>query len=157
VLDVDEENRRLSLGHKQLEENPWDVFETVFTLGSVHEGTVTNVLDKGALVALPYGVEGFVPTRHMKKQDGTSAKLDEKLDFKVIEFSKDNKKIILSHVETYQEPEKSAARSKKGVDNKTAKRAVKKLNEKLEKTTLGDLDVLANLKSDLEKEEKKNK
>ena len=157
VLDVDEENRRLSLGHKQLEENPWDVFETVFTLGSVHEGTVTNVLDKGALVALPYGVEGFVPTRHMKKQDGTSAKLDEKLDFKVIEFSKDNKKIILSHVETYQEPEKSAAGSKKGSDNKTAKRAVKKLNENLEKTTLGDLDVLANLKSDLEKEEKKNK
>jgi small subunit ribosomal protein S1 len=157
VLDVDEENRRLSLGHKQLEENPWDVFETVFTQGSVHEGTVTNVIDKGAIVALPYGVEGFVPTRHMKKQDGTSAKVDEKLNFKVIEFSKDNKKIILSHLETYQEPEKSSASSKKGGDSNTAKRAVKKLNENLEKTTLGDLDVLANLKSDLEKEEKKKK
>ncbi len=156
VLDVDEENRRLSLGHKQLEENPWDVFETVFTLGSVHEGTVTKVIDKGAIVALPYGVEGFVPTRHMKKQDGTSAKLDDKLNFKVIEFSKDNKKIILSHLETYQEPEKSKA-SAKNADAKTAKRAVKKLNDKLEKTTLGDLDVLANLKSDLEKEEKKKK
>ncbi len=155
VLDVDEENRRLSLGHKQLEENPWDVFETVFTLGSVHEGTVINVLDRGAVVALPYGVEGFVPTRHMKKADGTKLKLDDKVDFKVIEFSKDNKKIILSHVETYQEPEKRKG-SKEG-DTKNTKRAVKKLNEKLEKTTLGDLDVLANLKSDLEKEEKKNK
>ena len=156
VLDVDEENRRLSLGHKQLEENPWDVFETVFTIGSVHEGTVTNVIDKGAIVALPYGVEGFVPTRHMKKQDGTSAKLDEKLNFKVIEFSKDSKKIILSHLETYQEPEKSKGSAKKA-DNKSSKRAVKKLNDNLEKTTLGDLDVLASLKSDLEKEEKKKK
>ncbi len=156
VLDVDEENRRLSLGHKQLEENPWDVFETVFTPGSVHEGTVINVVDRGAVVALPYGVEGFVPTRHMKKQDGTSLKVDDKVDFKVIEFSKDNKKIILSHVETYQEPEKRKGSSKES-DNKNTKRAVKKLNEKLEKTTLGDLDVLANLKQDLEKEEKKKK
>jgi small subunit ribosomal protein S1 len=156
VLDVDEENRRLSLGHKQLEENPWDVFETVFTLGSVHEGTVINVLDRGAVVALPYGVEGFVPTRHMKKADGTKLKVDEKADFKVIEFSKDNKKIILSHVETYQEPEKRKG-AKEGGDTKSTKNAVKKLNEKLEKTTLGDLDVLASLKSDLEKEEKKKK
>ena len=157
VLDVDEENRRLSLGHKQLEENPWDVFETVFTQGSVHEGTVTNVIDKGAIVALPYGVEGFVPTRHMKKQDGTSAKVDEKLNFKVIEFSKDNKKIILSHLETYQEPAEKHKTTGKGGEGSTAKRAVKKLNENLEKTTLGDLDVLASLKSDLEKEEKKKK
>ncbi len=156
VLDVDEENRRLSLGHKQLEENPWDVFETVFTPGSVHEGTVINVLDRGAVVALPYGVEGFVPTRHMKKQDGTSLKVEDKVDFKVIEFSKDNKKIILSHVETYQEPEKRKGSSKEA-DSKNTKRAVKKLNEKLEKTTLGDLDVLASLKQDLEKEEKKKK
>ena len=157
VLDVDEENRRLSLGHKQLEENPWEIFETVFTVGSVHEGTVINVLDRGAVVALPYGVEGFVPTRHMKKADGTSAKLEDKLKFKVIEFSKDNKKIILSHVETYLEPEKRKGGSPKEGDSRTTKRAVKKLNEKIEKTTLGDLDVLANLKSDLEKEEKGNK
>jgi len=156
VLDVDEENRRLSLGHKQLEENPWDVFETVFTMKSLHEGTVTNVIEKGAIISLPYGVEGFVPSRHMKKQDGTMAKVEDKLDFKVIEFSKDTKKIILSHVETYQEPEKSKE-SVKSSENKTAKRAVKKLNDKLEITTLGDLDVLANLKSDLEKEEKKKK
>ena len=154
VLDVDEENRRLSLGHKQLEENPWDVFETVFTVGSVHEGTVINILDRGAVVALPYGVEGFVPSRHMKKADGTMAKAENKLDFKVIEFSKDNKKIILSHIETYQNSEKRKGGSSKEGENRTTKRAVKKLNEKMEKTTLGDLDVLANLKSDLEKEEK---
>lgn len=155
VLDVDEENRRLSLGHKQLEENPWDVFETVFTVGSVHEGTIITVLDRGAVVALPYGVEGFVPLRHMKKADGTTAKIENKLGFKVIEFSKDNKKIILSHVETYQEPEKRKGAGAKSGDPKSTKRAVKNLNEKMEKTTLGDLDVLANLKSDLEKEEKK--
>ncbi len=157
VLDVDEENRRLSLGHKQLEENPWDVFETVFTVGSVHEGTVITVLERGAVVALPYGVEGFVPSRHMKKADGTMAKIENKLDFKVIEFSKDNKKIILSHIETYQEPERRKGAGARSEDNKGTKRAVKSLNEKMEKTTLGDLDVLANLKSDLEKEEKKNK
>ncbi|VAW27898.1 SSU ribosomal protein S1p, partial [hydrothermal vent metagenome] len=156
VLDVDEENRRLSLGHKQLEENPWDVFETVFTVGSVHEGTIITVLDRGAVVSLPYGVEGFVPSRHMKKADGTVAKIEDKLNFKVIEFSKDNKKIILSHVETYQEPEKRKGAGAKSDDKKGTKRAVKNLNEKMEKTTLGDLDVLANLKSDLEKEEKKN-
>ena len=157
VLDVDEENRRLSLGHKQLEENPWDVFETVFTVGSVHEGTIITVLDRGAVVALPYGVEGFVPSRHMKKADGTMAKIENKLGFKVIEFSKDNKKIILSHIETYQDPERRKGAGAKSGDAKGTKRAVKNLNEKMEKTTLGDLDVLANLKSDLEKEEKKNK
>ncbi|MBN2614596.1 MAG: 30S ribosomal protein S1 [Bacteroidales bacterium] len=156
VLDVDEENRRLSLGHKQLEENPWDVFETVFTLNSVHEGTVINVMDKGALVALPYGVEGFVPNRHMKKEDGSNMKAEDKLDFKVIEFSKDNKKIVLSHIETFQEPE-AKKETKSDTGTKTAKRAVKKLNDNLEKTTLGDLDVLANLKSDLEKKEKEEK
>ncbi len=158
VLDVDEENRRLSLGHKQLEENPWDVFETVFTLGSIHEGTVINVIDKGAIVALPYGVEGFVPNRHMKKQDGTNIKLDDKLNFKVIEFSKDNKKIVLSHTETWQEPEKKEVKPKaKASENRSTKRSVKKVNDNIEKTTLGDLDVLANLKSDLEKKEKEDK
>ncbi len=157
VLDVDEENRRLSLGHKQLEENPWDVFETVFTVGSVHEGTIITVLERGAVVALPYGVEGFVPLRHMKKANGTMAKIEDKLEFKVIEFSKDNKKIILSHIETYQEPEKRKGAGANSGDTKGTKHAVKNLNEKMEKTTLGDLDVLANLKSDLEKEEKKKK
>ncbi|MBE0650741.1 MAG: 30S ribosomal protein S1 [Bacteroidales bacterium] len=156
VLDVDEENRRLSLGHKQLEENPWDVFETVFTMDSVHEGTVVNVMDKGAIVALPYGVEGFVPNRHMKKEDGSMIAAEDKLDFKVIEFSKDNKKIVLSHTETYTEPEsEKAAKPKK--EKKPSKRTVASVNDGLEKTTLGDLDVLANLKSDLEKKEKAEK
>jgi small subunit ribosomal protein S1 len=103
VLDVDEENRRLSLGHKQLEENPWDVFETVFTVGSIHKGTIGQPTDKGMLVILPYGVEGFAPTRHLQKENGNIATTDESLDFKVIEFSKENKKIILSHSRVYQD------------------------------------------------------
>jgi len=160
VLDVDEENRRLSLGHKQLEENPWDVFETVFTLDSVHKGTVINLHDKGALVSLPYGVEGFAPMRHLKKEDGTTIKGDETIDFKVIEFSKDNKKIILSHTRLFEEDQRAAKASdaKKAVaDNQKSKRALKKVNEKVEKTTFGDLDVLANLKSEIEKKEKETK
>ncbi len=160
VLDIDEENRRLSLGHKQLEENPWDVFETVFTVGSEHQGTVINHHDKGALVSLPYGVEGFAPMRHLKKEDGTTIKGDETIDFKVIEFSKENKKIILSHTRLFEDEQKSAkdkATEKASAENKSAKRAMKKVNEKVEKTTFGDLDVLANLKSEIEKEEKAGK
>jgi len=158
VLDVDEENRRLSLGHKQLEENPWDVFETVFTLDSVHQGTVISMNDKGAVISLPYGVEGFVPSRHLKKEDGSTIKGDETADFKVIEFSKENKKIILSHTRLFEEDKRTTkAREAKKAESeaKKAKREVKKVNEKLEKTTLGDLDVLANLKSEIEKEEDK--
>lgn len=160
VLDIDEENRRLSLGHKQLEENPWDVFETVFTVGSVHQGTVINLHDKGALVSLPYGVEGFAPMRHLKKEDGSNVKGDETIDFKVIEFSKENKKIILSHTRLFEDEQRSAkdkASEKAAAENKGAKRAIKKVNEKVEKTTFGDLDVLANLKSEIEKEEKAGK
>ncbi len=159
VLDVDEENRRLSLGHKQLEENPWDVFETVFTVGSVHQGTVISANDKGAVVSLPYGVEGFAPMRHLKKEDGSTVKGDETIDFKVIEFSKDNKKIILSHTRLFEEDQRAAkvrTAEKAKSDAQSSKRAVRKVNEKLEKTTLGDLGVLANLKSEIEKEEKKN-
>ena len=160
VLDVDEENRRLSLGHKQLEENPWDVFETVFTLDSVHKGTVINLHDKGALVSLPYGVEGFAPLRHLKKEDGTTIKADETADFKVIEFSKDNKKIILSHTRLFEEDQKAtkAANAKKAhSDSQQSKRNLKKVNDNVEKTTFGDLDVLANLKSEIEKKEKAGK
>ncbi len=160
VLDVDEENRRLSLGHKQLEENPWDVFETVFTLNSVHQGTVINLHDKGALISLPYGVEGFAPTRHLKKEDGSSVKVEDTLDFKVIEFSKDSKKIILSHTRLFEEEER-AARAKKSEkaasETQKSKQAISKVNEKVEKTTFGDLDVLASLKSEIEKEEKAEK
>lgn len=157
VLDVDVENRRLSLGHKQLEENPWDVFETVFSMGSVHKGTITAASDKGVVVALPYGVEGFAPLRHIVKEDNSSAKVDETLEFKVIEFSKENKKIILSHSRIFQdvvaEKNKEVASAKESAET-TTKRAVKKLKDNLEKTTLGDLEALANLKSDMEQSEK---
>ncbi len=158
VLDVDVENRRLSLGHKQLEENPWDVFETVFEVGSVHQGTVISANDKGAIVALPYGVEGFAPGRHLKKQDGSTVKVDEQLDFKVIEFSKENKKIIISHTRTFEEDPRAAKKAdehKHKSEKKQTSQGVKKLNEKVEKTTLGDISGLADLKSKLEKGEKK--
>ncbi|MCK9450515.1 MAG: 30S ribosomal protein S1 [Bacteroidales bacterium] len=157
VLDVDEENRRLSLGHKQLEENPWDVFESIFTVGSVHQGTIISANDKGAIVSLPYGVEGFVPNRHLKKEDGSNGKVEETIDFKVIEFSKENKKIILSHSRIHEDlafVQRSAEKETKGNEAKSTKRAVKIINENLERTTLGDLDVLAGLKKDLEDEEK---
>jgi len=156
VLDVDVENRRLSLGHKQLEENPWDVFENVFAVGSVHLGTIVSMNDKGAIIALPYGVEGFAPLRHLGKEDNSMAKEEESLDFKVIEFSKENKKIILSHSKIHQD----AANAEKNKEAKTGlkkendtKKAVKKLKDNLEKTTLGDIDALANLKADMVKAE----
>lgn len=160
VLDVDEENRRLSLGHKQLEENPWDVFESIFTVGSIQQGTIISTNEKGVVVSLPYGVEGFCPNRHLKKEDGTTAKNDETLDFKVIEFSKENKKIILSHSRIWEETKAAAEESEaaeKEKAQKNTKRAVKQINDSVERTTLGDLDVLAALKENLEKEEKGNK
>jgi small subunit ribosomal protein S1 len=160
VLSVDEENRRLSLGHKQLEENPWDVFESIFTVGSVHKGTIIGTSDKGMVVSLPYGVEGFAPNRHLKKEDGSQARMDESIDFKVIEFSKENKKIILSHSRIHEDQailaRQSEADTKSG-EAKSTKRVVKIINENLERPTLGDLDVLADLKENLEKEEKANK
>ena len=160
VLDVDVDNRRLSLGHKQLEENPWDVFESIFTPGSIHKGTVVNTSDKGVVVALPYGVEGFAPTRHAQKEDGTNIQVDESQDFKVIEFSKENKKIILSHAKMYQDA-KSAEKAKEEKLNESeemkTKRAVKKLKDNLEKTTLGDIESLANLKASMDKKEEENK
>jgi len=153
ILDVDEENRRLSLGHKQLEENPWDIFESVFTVGSVHKGTVVSQNDKGVVVALPYGVEGFAPNRMTIKEDNTTARVDDTLDFKVIEFSKENKKIILSHTKVYQDAQ-SAERSRETArgrkDEKSTNKAVKKLKDSMEKTTLGDIEALAHLKTDME-------
>ncbi len=157
VLDVDKDNRRLSLGHKQLEENPWDVFETVFVLDSVHQGTIVGTSDKGVIVSLPYGVEGFAPTRHIVKEDGSAAKMDETLDFKVIEFNKESKKIVVSHTKVYQEPkasERSGDASDRKSREKSANKTAKKMKENLEVTTLGDIDVLANLKSQIEKTEK---
>ena len=158
VLDVDVENRRLSLGHKQLEENPWDVFETIFSVGSVHNGTIVSLSDKGAIVALPYGVEGFAPMRHLAKEDGSNAKEDESLDFKVIEFSKDNKKIILSHSKMHQDAISADKNKEVNAEKnkaKATKKAVKKIKDNLEKTTLGDIESLANLKSEMTKAEEK--
>ncbi|MDR0969259.1 MAG: 30S ribosomal protein S1 [Lentimicrobiaceae bacterium] len=158
VLDLDEENRRLSLGHKQLEENPWDVFEDIFTVGSIHSGTIISMSDKGVIVSLPYGVEGFAPNRHLKKEDGSNAKVEDTIDFKVIEFSKENKKIILSHSRIHEDiafAARTVENEGKDAAAKSTKRAVKLMNENLERTTLGDLDVLVDLKSDLEAEEKK--
>lgn len=155
VLDVDEENRRLSLGHKQLEENPWDVFETVFTVGSIHKGTIATATDKGMVVTLPYGVEGFAPTRHLQKENNTMAKVDESLDFKVIEFSKENKKIILSHSRVFQDvlsAEKSKDDKEQKAQARSNKQTVKKIKDNLEKTTLGDISELAELKVEMEQE-----
>ncbi|MGB4205090.1 MAG: 30S ribosomal protein S1 [Bacteroidales bacterium] len=157
VLDVDVENRRLSLGHKQLEENPWDVFETVFTPGSVHKGTIQGQADKGMIITLPYGVEGFAPLRHLVKEDNTTAKVDETLDFKVIEFSKENKKIILSHSKVYQDAqaaERSKEKAEALTEEEATRRTVRRMQDSLEKTTLGDITALAKMKSDLEKSEK---
>ena len=157
VLEVDAENRRLSLGHKQLEENPWDVYESLFGVGTVHQGTISNLNDKGATVALPYGVEGFAPMRHLEKEDKSKARQGETLDFKVIEFSKENKKIIGSHTRVFQdniETERQKSENEEAKKERATKKTVKKINETLEKTTLGDLSVLASLKEEIEKEQK---
>lgn len=150
VLEVDQENRRLSLGHKQLEENPWDVFESVFLTGSVHEGTITAFVDKGANVALPYGVEGYVSMRNLVKEDGTTAKLEEKLDFKILEFNKSTKRIVLSHSKIVEDVKKEEVVKEKIEEGDTTQKAVKKLKANLEKTTLGDISELAALKSEME-------
>jgi small subunit ribosomal protein S1 len=157
VLEVDAENRRLSLGHKQLEDNPWDTYETVFNVDSVHEGTVGKVTDKGAIISLPYGVEAFAPFRHLMKENGSPAKTDEKLNFKVIEFSKDNKKIIVSHhrlVEDRLNTSRSAEAAEAAKEQDSTAKTVKKIKDSVEKATLGDMDVLSSLKSSLESSEK---
>ena len=158
VLEIDQENRRLSLGHKQLEENPWDVFETVFTVGSIHEGTITSVNDKGATVALEYGIEGFAPAKTLVKEDGTTAKPEEKLPFKVIEFSKANKKIVLSHsriAEDAKRAEEAKESKERSAEAESTQKDVKKIKSNIEKTTLGDIDALAALKSEMEKNQEK--
>ena len=154
VLEIDKGNRRLSLGHKQLEENPWDEFEGTFTVGSIHEGTIIEVLDKGAVVALEGGVEGFATPKHLVKEDGTQAQLNDKLPFKVIEFNKDSKRIILSHSRIAEDATKAERREKAPRrDKKPAAEAVSA--PAIEKTTLGDLDALQALKEQLQKAEKK--
>ncbi len=152
VLEIDKENRRLSLGHKQLEENPWDVFETIFTVGSIHEGTIVEMLDKGAVIALPYGVEGFATPKHLVKEDKSTAKVDEKLNFKVIEFNKDSKRIILSHSRIFEDEakaEKQPRAPKAGRKNERKAEEPAMVQPAIEKTTLGDIEALAALKEKL--------
>lgn len=165
VLEIDRENRRISLGHKQLEENPWDVFESTFADGSIHSGTIIEMKDKSGIVSLPYGVEGICPAKHLKKEDGQNAKVEETLDFKVIEFNKELKKIVVSHTRTFEEGEdRPSSSAKPSAASKTAKaptkaavsstdQAVKAVNENTEKSTLGDFDALAELKEKMEKGE----
>lgn len=156
VLEVDNENRRLSLGHKQLDENPWDAFENIFSVGSVHDGTIIKVEDKSAIIALPYGVEGYAPMKQLQKEDKKSAKEDELLPFKVIEFNKENKRIVLSHTalwKTEVEEKKATEEKKKENDRDKASKAAKKLNDSTEKSTFADVDGLAELKAKLEGKE----
>ena len=158
VLEVDAENRRLSLGHKQLEENPWEVFETIYSVDSLHEGTVVKIGEKGSSVALSYGVEAFCPNKHMVKEDGKTLKAEEKATFKVIEFSKDQRKIVVSHSRIHEEKAAQTRVSEgqaKEKDREEGAKAVKKVKENVEKTTLGDLGVLSNLKTEMEAAEKK--
>lgn len=159
VLEIDKENRRLSLGHKQLEENPWNEFENQFSVDSIHEGTITEMTDKGAVVALGENIEGFCPARQLTKEDGTTPKTGDKLDFKVIEFSKATKRITLSHVRTYEEAKRAEVAAEKAEKRAAAdatKSTVKKINASVEKTTLGDIAGLAALKSAMEAAEAKN-
>jgi small subunit ribosomal protein S1 len=155
VLEIDKENRRLSLGHKQLEENPWDVFENLFTIDSIHEGTVVEVFDKGAVIALPYGVEGFVTPKHLVKEDGTIGKVDEKMQFKVIEFNKSAKKIILSHSRVYEDEKKAVESATKKTEAEPARKSSRKAKPNVEKTTLGDISQLAALKEEMEEKASK--
>jgi len=154
ILEIDRENRRLSLGHKQLEDNPWDTYETVFTEGSVQSGTVSEITAKGlTIVTLEHGVEGIVTKRNAEKEDGSLLKVEDKVDFKVLEFNKHSKKIVLSHTNMFKETE-AEVKAKKKSSAKSASKAVKKINDNVEKSTLGDLDALSALKADLEKGEK---
>jgi len=163
VLEVDKENRRLSLGHKQVEENPWDVFADTFKVGSVHEGTLIARSGNTFTVALPYGVEGTVALKNLRKQDGSKAALEEKLPFMVIEFNGDARRIVLSHTRTFEEGDEPlehtpAKRRKSGDDHGAGQSpSVRSINEKVEKSTLGDLGVLSDLKSAMENNERGGK
>ena len=159
VLEIDKENRRLSLGHKQLEENPWNEFENQYSVDSIHEGTITEMTDKGAVVALGENIEGFCPARQLVKEDGTTPKTGDKLNFKILEFSKATKRITLSHLRTYEEAKRAeiaAEKAEKRAAADATKSTVKKINASVEKTTLGDIAGLAALKSAMEAAEAKS-
>ena len=159
VLEIDKENRRLSLGHKQLEENPWDNYETIFAVDTIHEGTIADLMDKGAVITLEHGIEGFATPKHLTKEDGSQAKAGETLQFKVIEFNKETKRIILSHSRIFEDAQKAAevAEAPKKVAKKASKKEEAPAAPAVEKTTLGDIESLAALKESLEAAEKKSK
>ncbi|GIV32485.1 MAG: 30S ribosomal protein S1 [Chitinophagales bacterium] len=154
VLGIDVEERKMTLGHKQLEEDPWDTFETIFYKGSIHECPVIKREDNGAIVLLPYGLEGFVPKRHLKKENGKLAEVDETLPFKVIEFDRKDKRIVLSHTQYLSDLKKAEKGETEQKEKKAAEKGVKAINKKIEKTTLGDISELAALKDNLEEQEK---
>jgi small subunit ribosomal protein S1 len=153
IMNIDKESRKLQLGHKQIEEDPWNTLESTFPVGSVHEGTVVKKDDKGAVVQLPYGLEGYAPARHLLKEDGKTIGAEETAQFMVIEFDRNDKRIVLSHTRTWEqviEEEKQAVMKEKKAEAEVTKKAVKNLQSKVEKSTLGDLGVLANLKAKME-------
>jgi small subunit ribosomal protein S1 len=159
ILSIDKENRKLQLGHKQLEEDPWNALENTFAVGTIHEGTVIRKDDKGALVQLPYGLEGFAPNRHLAKEDGKQVMADEATQFMVIEFDRNEKRIVLSHTRIWEQAkaeEKDVARKEAKVDADKTRKAVKTIQNKVEKPTLGDLGALAEIKEKLQQEEKSN-
>jgi small subunit ribosomal protein S1 len=156
ILEIDNEARKITLGHKQIEEDPWDTFENVFPVGSIHEATVIKRDEKGAEVALPYGLEAFAPTRHAKKEDGSIIDIDHKYEFKVIEFDRNDKRILVSHTRVWEEKkseEKAAEHDEKKAEAIKTKKAVQKLNSSTDKSTLGDLDALQSLKEQMDKNE----
>jgi small subunit ribosomal protein S1 len=153
ILGIDKDNRKLQLGHKQLEEDPWNTLEETFAIGTTHDGTVIRKDDKGALVQLPYGLEGFAPSRHLSKEDGGLVTADETLQFIVIEFDRNEKRIVLSHTRTWEiakQEERDAVKKVAKAEADQTKKAVKTIQGKVEKATLGDLGVLAELKKKLE-------
>ncbi len=153
ILDIDKDNRKLSLGHKQIEENPWDTFEKVFPVGSYHEATILRRDDRGAIVQLPYGLEAFAPIKHVRKEDGQLAEIDEVLTVKVIEFNRDDKRILVSHLRYLEDIRREAdeqVKKERTEERKKTRQAVKKQQSNVEKSTLGDLDALAQLKQQFE-------
>jgi len=155
-MSIDKDNRKLQLGHKQIEEDPWNSLQDTFSIGSIHQGTVVRKDDKGALVQLPYGLEGFAPARHLRREDEKPINVDDVEQFMVIEFDRNEKKIILSHSRIWEQAkadEKNAEAKEKRADAESTKKAVKNIQSKVEKTTLGDLGVLASLKKKMDNEE----
>jgi small subunit ribosomal protein S1 len=153
ILGIDKENRKLQLGHKQLEEDPWNTLQDTFAIGTIHEGTVSRRDDKGAIVQLPYGLEGFAPNRHLSKEDGKSISADETAQFMVIEFDRNEKRIVVSHTRIWEQgkvEEAEAAKKEARVEADKTKKAVKNIQGKVEKATLGDLGILADLKKKME-------